>query len=246
MVRRLLLTLLLAALPLLAGLEFGYRENASCGSSADIDNLNGLTLSFTVTFLAGDAQQEYVILKSNKSSVGWTVAHHPTTTILYFGVYSTEGGSRRYWTESALDTLYHVTMTWTGNFGTADDEIDIWVNGSEVDNGGTDKGGARTDDSAWNLEMADPSPSSLDWNGTLQCVALWEGVLSDNSIKSLAAGGCRTALKVKEGPPLRYFEMMDGREGATVTGVDSIRELVKGEHCSTDDNLTFRAMEVGR
>jgi hypothetical protein len=105
--------------------------------------------------------------------------------------------------------------------------------------------GAFNSDAALDLYMGSRDTSSKFLDGEVACFAIWEDVATLDDVKTLAAGPCRAVHRTSMGQPLRFFQMVQGREGDTLSGTDRIKDRSGNDgHCTPANTPLFRAAPI--
>jgi hypothetical protein len=120
-------------------------------------------------------------------------------------------------------------------------DIKLYYDGSEVSYNGEQNGSSYVSDAGSNLAIAAESDGTDLWDGKISCVAVWDKVLTAEEIATVAAGPCRTALKIQSANLLRLYEMLEGPDGGTGS---TLHSLVGDQTCSATGSPTDKALNV--
>ena len=247
---RLLIPLLLLFVALgLGGVEYDPGDATpdyhTCDSGADIDDMGAMTVAvWNVSDVDDEANS--LVTKGQDIAVGWVFMQRGDGGFCP-GFYATTDGDDLFGVAEggncSKDTLQHFAVTWTGVVGVFADQVVLYYNGAVASGLGMSQNGTGTyeSDAAVSLIIGATTGETVLWDGDLQCVAIWDTVLTAEEIATIASGSCRAALKVQSANLLRLYEMNEGEIGAAAT---TLHDTVSDNTCTANDSETWEPLAV--
>lgn len=208
----------------------GADDNVNCGSAASLDNLKatgGLSISAWVKFTnTGGGDGIYngrvatktwdFFLNSSATKTDVVFEHSGSGTTLLRETENTVG--------LAVNTLYHLMVTWDGSLTATN--IHIYINNAEPTYVLTTNGtGTLTDDSAISLIAGNNAASTRGLVATLEDLAIWSKIISSTERATLYGNGSPlkgTPRFISRDNLVLYLPLDDFANGVAATGTGTI------------------------
>jgi hypothetical protein len=232
-----LLAFLLFTAPLWAGTQLDATEHYVCDSDTDIDDMTALTIAAWAV-RTDDSNNHTIGAKGNFSSGGWEWSFRPAASECQQLVVDGDSGNLNHTSVTGncvLNELHHYVVTWNGILG-GSASVAFYYDGTAQSKGSSANGsGSMVTDASNSLHIAANHAGANDYGGKFACVAVWESQLSAEEVKTLAAGGCRAALRT--GTNLRRLYEIHG------DSVSTLYDITGNQTCS--ETGTAAVTELG-
>lgn len=242
----LFLILFLACSSLWAGVDFDNVDDVlSCGSNTVLDNpFDGAGGTFAAwVFIEGDGESATLGGYIAHKTIIWFVRYindaSPNNQIFNFAyLWSSSTGTWRCPSAGiSLNAWNHVAVTYDADVKT--NVPALYINGvsQTVTTIAQPTGGARNDDAAGNFEIGNRlSDTARTFNGKIDDVALWKGVILTAAEISLIASSKTRMLPLQIQPSFLsgYWKLDDCSDGAACTG--TFRDMTANANTCTPSN----------
>ncbi len=206
---RLLFLLVLACGVVWSGVDYGAGEHHVCDSGTDIDDMSAVTVAGWIE-RTDNTNNHILVGKGAFASGGWQWGFRPDLTQCQAFVVDGSTGNINYRTVTgncALNEMHHYAVAWNGAFA-GSISLTFYYDGASQSTASTNAGsGTLVTDASNSMRINADHSGGGDYATKYACVAVWEAELSADEIKTLAAGGCRAALKVDNANLRRLYEI---------------------------------------
>lgn len=240
MIRNLILIgLLFLTSPASAGIALDAADDSlSCGTSDTMMTENGaVTISAWVKPTSvGEGSNGRIIGREPAASNGHFRFILTSTSTIGFSV---QGGTTLVATASnasiTTGAYQHVLVTWDGVITTAN-SVHIYVNGVETTYKTQTNGATATDNSADAILIGNSPDGTRTFDGIIDEIAVWNTVLSAQSIANLAnAKGKRLPLQISPSNLKAYWVLDEEEDGSSADGDTFIDISGNGNNCTGSD-----------
>ena len=224
----------------------GVDDLLNCGSLANLDNMNPISLAITMKIDALPPAGQVVVLIA-KDAVIWRFHLFDTGAVRMRFPHTVATLTRLSVASTAATGVWNVwIVTWDGTVN--ETGVSIYKDGTAVSYAaGASGSGAQSDDAALDLVIGNDPGLTQDLDGQVTEVAVWEATLSANEISRVSLPRrSRIPLHVRPADLRLYIPMDEFADGVTATGTGAFRDLSgNGNHCTPSNSPVGRAQPLG-